>query len=316
MEEKIIEYDIILKSDLQEKGTIDLDRIAFLAKSISNIAKGALQIRLGGISNKQGKKPKFLDEALNIRLKGIKESSTLLELESPTFASSIKAIQVNAFQPEVSEELPNQTPMSLFMLAYQEAFDDNDYDKNLLDKALVKNLIDLKSFFRSNNEELIISNRGSLPELHLKKSDFNKIKLLEDSIPEPQNVVINGIIDILEHSKSKVTVKTEQGNLLGNITNKFQQDVIKGFWGKDATIYGIGHFKPNGKLHYVEIKRIYESTEEDKYFSKIPFSENVLQQIQKQSSKSPARNWMNEIAGKWPGQESDEEFEKLLKELK
>ena len=315
MEEKIIEYDIILKSDLQEKGTIDLDRIAFLAKSISNIAKGALQIRLGGISNKQGKKPSFLDDALSIRLKGIKESSTLLELESPTFASSIKAIQVNAFQPEVAEELPNQTPMSLFMLAYKEAFDDNDSDKNLLDKALVKNLKDLKSFFRSNNEELIISNRGSLPELHLKKSDFGRIKELEDSIPDPQNVVINGIIDILEHSKSKITVKTEQGNLLGNITNKFQQDVIKDFWGKEATIYGVGHFKPNGKLSYVEIERIFESTEEDKYFSKIPFSENTIQQIHRQTSKNPTKNWMNEIAGKWPGQESDEEFEKLLKEL-
>lgn len=201
------------------------------------------------------------------------------------------------------------------MLAYQEAFDDNDSDKNLLDKALVKNLKDLKSFFRSNNEELIISNRGSLPELHLKKSDFGRIKELEDSIPDPQNVVINGIIDILEHSKSKITVKTEQGNLLGNITNKFQQDVIKDFWGKEATIYGVGHFKPNGKLSYVEIERIFESTEEDKYFSKIPFSENTIQQIQRQTSKNPTKNWMNEIAGKWPGQESDEEFEKLLKEL-
>ena len=315
MEEKIIEYDITLKSDLQEKGTIDLDRIAFLAKSISNIAKGALQIRLGGTSNKQGKKPNFLDDALSIRLKGIKESSTLLELESPTFANSIKAIQVNAFQPEVAEELPNQTPMSLFMLAYKEAFDDNDSDKNLLDKALVKNLKDLKSFFRSNNEELIISNRDSLPELHLKKSDFGRIKELEDSIPDPQNVVINGIIDILKHSKSKITVKTEQGNLLGNITNKFPQDVIKDFWGKKATIYGVGHFKPNGKLSYVEIERVFKSTEEDKYFSKIPFSENTIQQIQRQTSKNPTKNWMNEIAGKWPGQESDEEFEKLLKEL-
>lgn len=315
MGETIIEYDIILKSDLQEKGTIDLDRIAFLAKSISNIAKGALQIRLGGISNKQGKKPSFLDEALNIRLKGIKESSTLLELESTTFASSIKSIQVNAFQPEVAEQLPNQTPMALFMLAYQEAFDDNDSEKNLLDKALVKNLIDLKSFFRSNNEELIISNRGSIPELHLKKSDFKRIKVLEDSIPDPQNVVVNGIIDILEHSKSKVTVKTEQGNLLGNITNKFQQETIKDFWGKEATIYGIGHFKPNGKLSYVEIDRIFEAKEEDKYFSKIPFSESTIQQIKRQTSKNPTKNWMNEIAGKWPGKESDEEFEKLLKEL-
>ena len=315
MKENTIEYDITLKSDLQEKGTIDLDRIAFLASSISNIAKGALQIRLGGISNKQGKKPSFLDKALNIKLKGIKESSTLLELESTTFASSIKSIQVNAFQPEIAAELPAQTPMSLFMLSFQEALNDDDYEKNLLDKALVKNLKELKSFFRSNKEELIFSNRGSLPELHLKKSDFSKIKELEDSIPDPQNVVINGIIDILEHSKSKITVKTDQGNLLGNFKSDLQQEALKDFWGKEATIYGVGHFKPNGKLSYVEIERIFESSQEDKYFSKIPFSENTILQVQKQTTKRQTKNWMKEIAGKWPGDESDEEFEKLLKDL-
>ena len=112
-----------------------------------------------------------------------------------------------------------------------------------------------------------------------------------------------------------LTIKTEQGNLFGNITNKFQQETIKDFWGKEATIYGVGHFKPNGKLSYVEIDRIFEATEEDKYFSKIPFSENAIQQIKKQTSKNPTKNWMNEIAGKWPSEESDEEFEKLLKEL-
>ncbi|MGJ8667011.1 MAG: hypothetical protein ACSHW7_11625 [Patiriisocius sp.] len=315
MEKRIVEYDIILKSDLQEKGTIDLDRIAFLAKSITNIAKGALQIRLGGISYKQGKKVSYLDNALKIKLKGIKESSTLLQLETQTFESTIRGIQINAFQPEVAEELPNQTPMSLFMLAYQEAFDDQDEEKDLLDKSLLKDLKDLKTFFKSNNEELIISNRSSLPELHLKKSDFEKIKLLEDRIPDPQNVVVNGIIDILEHSKSKVTVKTEQGNLYGNLTQKSQQEKIKDFWGKEATIYGVGHFKTNGKLAYIEIERIFESSQEDKYFSKIPFSESTELQIKKQLQKNPTKNWMNEIAGQWPGNETDEEFQQLLNNI-
>jgi hypothetical protein len=315
MTKNSIEYDIILKSDLQEKGTIDLDRIAFLANSITNIAKGALQIRLGGLSHKQGKNASYLDKALKIRLKGIKKSSTLLHLETQTFENTLNGIQVNAFRPEVAYGLPKQTPMSLFMLAYKEAFNDQDEDKELLDKALIKDLKELRAFFKSNEEELIISNRNSIPELKLKRSDFEKIKLLDERTPDPQNVVVNGIIDILEHSKSKITVKTEQGNLYGNLTQKEQQDKVIDFWGKDATIYGIGHFKPNGKLAFVEIERIYESTPEDKYFSKIPFIETTEQQIQKQLSKNPAKNWMEEIAGQWPGDETDEEFEQLLKDL-
>jgi len=310
-----IEYDIILKSDLQGKGTIDLDRMALLAESIINIAKGALQIRLGGISSKPGKTPDFLDKALKITLKGITESSTKLALESPTFADSLEGVQLNVFQPELGEELQHQTPMSLFMLAYKEAFDENDSEKNFLDKALLKNLTDLQSFFRSEDEELIISNRDSIPELHLKKSDFKRIKILEDAIPEPTNVVVNGIIDILEHSRSKITVKTEQGNLIGSIKNKTQQEIIKNFWGREATIFGTGHFKPNGRLSYVEIERIFEATEEDKHFSKVPAVESVIHQVKRQTAKHATKNWMNEIAGKWPGDETDEEFERLLKEL-
>ena len=32
-------------------------------------------------------------------------------------------------------------------------------------------------------------------------------------------------------------------------------------------------------------------------------------------AKKPNKNWMNEIAGKWHGEESDAEFDQLLKIL-
>jgi hypothetical protein len=245
---------------------------------------------------------------------GIKKGSTILQLETQTF-ETLQGIQIDMFNPDLAKELPGFTPMILFMKAYQEAFNNDDDEKQFLDKPLIKDLKELKTFFQSNDEELIISNRNSIPELKLKKQDFDKIKQLEDATPDPRNVVVNGVVDILEHSKSKVTLNTNEGKLFGILSDESLQEKAKDFWGKEATIYGVAHFRSNGKLSFIEIERIYEATQDDKYFSKIPFTETTEQQIQKQLKKSPARNWMNELAGKWPGDESDEEFEQLLKDI-
>jgi hypothetical protein len=315
MKKENIPYDIKLNNSDLPNGTIDLNRLSFLAEKISQIAKGALQIRIGGISHKKGKDVKHLEKALQIRLTGIKEGSTILNCETQSFERTLSGIQIDAFRPNVTEDLFKQTPMSLFMLTFTEAFDDKDEEKPFLDKPLIKDLINLKSFFKDDKEELIISNNNVTPTIKLKRKDFNRIKQLEDSYPEPQNIVVNGKIDVLQHSKSKVTINTEQGAINGILVDASLNSEIKQLWGTDATVYGIGHFKPNGRLNYIEIERIFQSIPEDKYFSKIPFAETVEQQIQKQIAGKPNKNWVNEIFGKWPGDETDEEFDKLLKDL-
>lgn len=310
-----VKYDIKLDNSQQVKGTIDFDRIAFLAEKISKIAKGALQIRIGGISHKKGKSNKQLDKSLQIRLTGIKEGSTILNCETQTFANTIPGFQIDAFRPEVATELPKLTPMSLFMMTFTEAFDTSNDDKPFIDKLLIKDLVELKAFFRDENEELIISNNNVTPTIKLKREDFSKIKELEESYPEPQNIVVSGKIDVLQHSKSKVTISTVEGSIYGTLKHPGLAIEIKQYWGTEATVHGIGHFKPNGRLNFIEIERIYQSNPDDKYFSKLPLAETAEQQVLKQVIGKPNRNWAAQILGQWPGNESDEEFDKLLKDI-
>lgn len=310
----VVTYDIKLDKSDQPKGTIDFDRLALLAGKINKIAKGALQIRLGGISNKKGKTENNIEKALQIRLTGIKESSTVLNCESQHFADTL-GIQMDVFRPEIAEELVNQTPMSLFMMSFLQAFDEQDDEKPFLDKPLLKDLIDLKSFFKNDNEQLIISNNNVTPTITLTKKDFNKITKLEESYPESQNIIINGKIDVLQHSKSKVTINTSEGSVYGILKDAGLNDEIKQFWGVDATVYGLAHYKANGRLDFIEIERIFQVSIEDKYFSKIPIAENTDQQLNRLITGKANKNWVSDIFGKWPGDESDEEFDKLLNDL-
>jgi hypothetical protein len=160
---------------------------------------------------------------------------------------------------------------------------------------------------------MIFSNQGSLPDLQLTQKDFKKIKVLEDEIPDPQHVVLNGVVELLQFSTLKVKIKTEEGIVDGFLADDLSSEDIASFWGKEVTITGTSHFKPRGKS-VIEIERVFEPGEGDSYFSKRPKSETVEMQLERQIRKKGS-NPLAEIIGRWPGDETDEEFEQMLKAL-
>lgn len=88
---------------------------------------------------------------------------------------------------------------------------------------------------------------------------------------------------------------------------------IAPFWGKEVTITGTAHFKPRGRS-VIEIERVFEAGKGDAYFSKKTKSETVEQQLEKQI-REKGGNQLAQIMGKWPGDETDEEFEQMLKDI-
>jgi len=302
-------YEIKIENAQEAKGTIDLQRLAVIAEGIRKISEGALQIRLRGISLTKGRKKISLKEALKVSLTGIKEGSTVLCIESEKFEKTLESYQKDIFLQETQKDLPEQTPVSLFIKSFQNAVGKED-NLDLLDKPLLKELKQFKKALLNDNEVFVISNQGSVPELELKKEDFKKIKVMEEEIPEPEPIILNGIVDELKYSKLKVRIQTEEGIVDGFLSDKLSSDEIAGFWGKEVTITGTTYFKPGGKS-VIEIERVFAVGKGDKYFSRKPKSETVEQQIQRQIRQKRG-NHLSEIVGKWPG---DEDFNELLKML-
>jgi len=305
-------YEIKIENATETKGTIDLHRLTLIADSIRKVSEGALQIRLRGISLTKGRKKISLKDALKVSLTGIKEGSTILCLESEKFEKTLKPYQTDLFRLEAQQQLPQQTPMSLFIKSFQDAMN-KDYEQDLLDKPLLRELKHLKNAFLNEGETLIISNQHSLPELQLKKEDFKKIKVLEHEIPDPEPVILNGIVESLKYSRLKVQIKTKEGIVDGFLSEAISTDDIAPFWGKEVTITGTVHYKPSGRS-VIEIERVFEAGEGDNYFSKKPKSETVEQQLERQI-REKGGNQLAQIMGKWPGDETDDEFEQLLNEL-
>ncbi len=303
-------YEIKISNAIEEDGKIDLIRLTNIAESISKIAEGALQIRLKGVSLSKGRKKQSLKNSLQVTLSGLKKGSTILCLESNKFKETLDNLQLDIFRSESQLDLQEQTPISLFVSSFKEAKKDS-VNPELLDKSLLKELKNFKKAFLNDNEIFSISNEGSFEALELNKQDFNKIKILEQETPNPEPVVLNGIVEELKYSKLKVKILTDEGVINGFLSNDLSADDIAPFWGKKITITGINHYKPN-KTSVIEINKIHQPNDADSYFSKKPkFSTSVEDQIKNQIDRKFG-NSISDIVDKWPDEDKFEDLVKML----
>lgn len=309
-----MEYEIQLAGAEEDNGAIEFSRLTHLASSVKTIAKGALQIRLYGFSRLKNSSRR-INNALKIDLVDVKaENSTVLVVRCEPFAESLRGLQGDIFNQSILTTLPNLTPVSLFMETFREAInsDNNHNVYEWLDRPLITELKSFSKIFLGDNETIRFANRGSVPELALKQQDFQRITTLEELTPESREIMITGRLDELKFTGYRVRIETTQGPINGIIKDTLKHEAVSSFWGKHITISGRGHFKPSGRLSFVEISRIVEASPNDTYVLRVPKSQNIEQQIEGQLKAGKGRNKLSELVGQWPG---DESIEKLTSQL-
>lgn len=309
-------YDIKIIGEDEDNGLMEFDRLNLLTKSTKDIATKALMLRLKGFS--EITPDKKLKKALALRLQNIagnEQEGTSLTIDCTHFSETIKGLQYELFKPK--EEVLKLTPMALVIQSFQSALNDDNEDADL-DKPLLKSLMSFKKNFISDNEIIYLSNRGSVAEVRLTKDAFEKIGQLEESIPEPKKVIVNGQLDEMKVSKGKLGLQTAQGFVSVIAKDKtIIEDIIR-FMGKEVTITGMAHYKANGQLSFVEIQEYHEPGQRDKYFSKKPHAMTAKQQVLFQVKQGKGLNSLDalkSISGLL-GDISDQEFEEMLKAVK
>ncbi|MEX2633658.1 MAG: hypothetical protein WD267_06465 [Balneolales bacterium] len=304
-------YDIQILNNHEGLGKLELDRVGFLAKKVKTISQRALLMQLFGYSKVS--LPRKFKTYLNIYLTGqySENEVTGFNIEADNFGNL--SVQLDAFRDKT--ELQNLTPISLVIASFRAALKEGA-DKNLLDEPLIDELIQFKKFFETDIEEVTFSNRGSIPEIKLTTKEIDQIENLYKSLPEPQKVVINGVIDEMKYSKKQMVLLTEKKERIvvmpqdNSVINN-----ISSYFGKEITLTGMAHFKPGGQLSYVMLESFGEPGKVDRFFSKRPHKTGVQQQIAVQLREGKKANPLDNIIGKWPGDETDEEFEQMLKGL-
>jgi hypothetical protein len=303
-------YDIKIRGAKEDNGYLEFDRLNLITQSTKEIATKALMLRLRGFSDI--KPDSKLKAALFLRLEslsGNKLEGTSMLIDCDHFEETIKKLQLDFFRP--TQEILKLTPMALVIQSFRSALLENE-DKDYLDKPLLKSLLKFKKNFASDNEVFFFSNRNSIPEIEVTREDFKKIEVLEESIPEPRKIIINGQLDEMKVSKNRLGLLTKEG-----VVNIFANDnsIIHGivnYMGKEVTISGIANYRPGGQLSYIEIEQYFEPGKSDDFFSRKPKAMTMEQQVLFQLKQGKKKNPLSDLIGKWPG---DESFDDLLKML-
>lgn len=138
---------------------------------------------------------------------------------------------------------------------------------------------------------------------------------IDATIPAPHRVVINGTLDELNVLKSSLVLNTKDGlvNVLAH--DKSLVSGLTGFVGKEITIIGRAHYWPCGQLSFIDITSYHVPGKKDSFFSRKPRAMSAMQQLSCQVQQKPQKNPFAAMLGHWPGDESDEEFEQLLKQV-
>lgn len=303
-------YDIKLINNYEGKGRIELARMEFLAKHVKSIAQKALLLQLFGYSKVS--LPAKLNKYLSIFLTQTQaqNAETILTLDAENFQNL--PVQLDIFKEKSG--LSALTPIALVIKSFSAALKENE-DKNLLDEPIINELIKFKKFFYTDTEKIFLSNRNSIPEIEFSRREIDKIENLYKRIPAPEKAVVNGIIDEMKFSREQVILTTNENKKIVVVVSKNLFNDLKNFFGNEVTITGMAHFKPGGQLSYVKMESFGEAGKTDKFFSRKPHKMSMQQQIALQLRGGKKQNPIEDIIGKWPGDETDEEFEQMLKDL-
>ena len=309
-------YDIKIIGEDEDSGQIEFDRLSTLVKSTKEIATRALMLELRGYSDITP--DRHLKKALQMHLQtisGNEKDGTSLTIDCKHFADTVKGLQLDFFKPK--EEVLQLTPMALVIKSFHAALDE-DLQQADVDKPLLRSLMSFKRNFISDNEIFYLANRGTIAEVKITKDDFQKINILEDSIPESQNAIVNGQLDEIKISKGRLGLMTEEGMVNLVVREEASIPGLLEFMGKDITIKGKAHYKPNGMLSFIEIGEYNIPSINDKYFSTIPNAVNSNQQLLfhlKGIKKSNSFEALKGLSGILKDEIDDNQFHEMIKDI-
>ena len=303
-------YDIKILNSKGSKGALEFDRLGVITKTTKEIAQKSFMLKYIGYSDLNPEKK--IKRALAIRLEKfdcVDKSGTIMLIDCDHFKDSVKDMQFDAFRN--ADELLALTPMALVINSFRAALSDEGNLDNL-DKPLLKSLMRFKKSFENDDEVILLSNRSTVAEIEIRKRDFKKIESLEDSIPEPKRVMVNGILDEMKISKAKLGLITVDGPINLFASEESILPKLTDYLGHEVTVTGMAHFKPNGMVSFIQVDEYSDPEESHKIFNRKPRAMSTEQQVLFQLKAGKKRNPLNELIGSWPGDESLDELLEML----
>jgi hypothetical protein len=277
-------------------------------------SRKALRLRVEGRSTAPGTSPSWLSEAAGFDVVGLKEGSSIVELEAlPLWEAAPSRFQQGDFFLDIDT---SRSSLSLFEESFEEALKGQE-EADLFDMALLKTLADFSKLFAGGIERIEIADRsaGRMRTLEVKPDRLERVEQLWRKTPQDLRVRLAGRLDTIRHSDRMFTLVLGSGETLRGIAEGVEHGTLTRFFGQTVIVSGRAVFRPSGSVLRLEADRIEPATGDVSLWSRLPVS--LLGDLDRRTLYKPQgpRTGINAIFGRWPGDESEAEILQALEEM-
>lgn len=287
-------------------GALLRDLLAALVPAVQR----SVRLRLEGRSTAPGVTPVWLDQASSFDFVGTEEGSTVILFDSPKLADAArdKFAQVEMF----GGIDPDQTCLDVFAESLTDALSGNA-DSDRYDDGLLTSMADLQKVFRHGVETIELTNQHSVC---IRQQEVAQLDALKRRIAPDQRVIVAGTLDAMRHSDRMFTLELENGSTLRGVLNDGTPlDQLRHLWGQVVKVSGTAKFRPSGAVLRIEADDVRVGEGNLELWAAAP--RPVLAPLDTRAlrrSQGP-RSGVSAVFGRWPGDESDEAFDRAMSEL-
>lgn len=272
--------------------------------------EGTVRIRLEGRSQAPGPKPAWLSS-----------SDFAVDLDAPRAVVRLQSRSLAEADPDSfsQRDMFQDIDPDLACLDYLErsleALALDRVDGLLYDRPLLAAFKRINRVFKRGATALTFCNGRSF---RLMPETLAGLRALEGALPEARRVRVAGTLDELRASKSSFGLLLPEGSeLVKGTADKLEPSVLKELWGGNVVVEGTAHYAANGRVLRIDADHVRKANDRElALWGRVPapLFGGTAKPSRAHASQGP-RSGLNNLFGRWPGDESDDEVYEALEAI-
>jgi hypothetical protein len=271
-----------------------------------------------GSSVAVGRMPVWLATASDVRLVDYTRdgNDTLIHLDLPSLGVAAPELydQGELWPTKPAAEF---TAVDVFSAVVNEV--DRGYQDSIrYDHHLLRKLSSIRRIFSNHLKSVALPIGPKDAGVHLLTEDTTAIAgRLADSTPQPQEVRVVGQLDMIRKSTRSFGLQLDDGTEVhGVLENADEVDQMRDFFGKRVLVLGKAVYRPSGSLLRIDAHAFEHGEGQPSIFSRVPPSRSRRVHLMHKGTAGQGWNSFSAYFGSWPGDETDEQWDEMLLELK
>lgn len=287
-------------------------------RGLSPILGSAVRMVIEGASVSMGAPPSWLRQAADVRVTGLSErdAATVFYVEAPPLGEAAKEVYR---QDSLWETRPPESETAINVLA--RVLDDvarADAESARYDRQLLNRIMRMRRLFDDRVVSIRLPSGLSDEPLStvITPQIVDNATRLADCTPRPRQIRLTGMLDMIRHSTRSFGLKLEDGTEVRGVLETHEQtEGLKQFLGRKLLVLGKAVYRPSGKLLRVDAEGFGTGEGQPLLFAKLP-PPRVSRPAPVRAKLPAYQRQVPAFFGTWPGEETDEDFERMLQELR